>query len=132
MKSINIKFPLVDDPEKNGLFKLNYVTKDALVSDLYLLFLTKKGQRYYMPDYGTNLEKFIFDPEDSVTEKDIVDDLKTAVGKYMPNITINNVSFFQKTDVGYEDLQDNEIRILIAFTYADDVFSDTGTIDITM
>lgn len=131
MKSINIKFPLEDDTEKNGLFKLNYVTKDALVSDLKLLFLTKKGQRYYMPDYGTNLEKFIFEPKDDTTSNDIIEDLRVSVRKYMPNITINNVSFFTNEDAGYSDLSDQEIRVLISFTYTDDVFSDNGTLDLT-
>lgn len=131
MKSINIKFPLEDDPEKNGLFKLNYVTKDALTSDLKLLFLTKKGQRYYMPDYGTNLEKFIFEPQDGTTQNDILEDLRASVRKYMPNITINNVAFFTNVDEGYTDLSDEEIRVLISFTYTDDVFSDNGTLDLT-
>ena len=128
MKSINIKFPLEDDKEKNNLFMLNYVTKNALVSDLKLLLLTKKGQRYYMPDYGTNLEKYIFQPEDNTTEEEIIADLRKAVRDFMPEITINTVNFFTKEDDGYTDLNDNELRIIIKFTYADDVFSDAGEI----
>lgn len=131
MKSINIKFPLEDDQEKNNLFRMNFVTKDALVSDLKLLFYTKKGQRYYMPDYGTNLEKFLFEPKDNTTENDIIQDLKQSVKKYMPNITINNVAFYTNVDEGYQDLDETEIRVLIGFTYSDDAFSDSGTIDLT-
>ncbi len=89
MKSINIKFPLEDDKEKNNLFMLNYVTKNALISDLKLLLLTKKGQRYYMPDFGTNLVKYIFQPEDNTTEEEIIADLRKAVRDFMPEITIN-------------------------------------------
>lgn len=131
MKSINIKFPLEDDIEKNNLFMLNYVTKNALVSDLKLLLLTKKGQRYYMPDYGTNLEKFIFQPEDGITQDEIISDLRDAVRNYMPEISITSVNFYTNQDDGYNDMKDNEIRVSIKFTYADDVFSDSGTVDIT-
>jgi phage baseplate assembly protein W len=131
MKSINIRFPLEDDVEKNSLFMLNYVTKNALVSDLKLLLLTKKGQRYYMPDYGTNLEKFIFQPEDEITEDEIITDLRDSVREYMPEIAITSVNFYTKQDAGYEDMEDNEIRVSIKFTYSDDVFSDNGTVDIT-
>lgn len=131
MKSINIKFPLEDDKEKNNLFVLNYVTKNALVSDLQLLLYTKKGQRYYMPDYGTNLEKFIFEPEDTTTEDQIIADLRQSVRDYMPEITINTVNFYSKVDDGYSELQDNELRVKIGFTYADDVFSDSGTVELT-
>lgn len=131
MKSINIKFPLEDDKEKNGLFMLNYVTKNALISDLKLLLLTKKGQRYYMPDYGTNLQKYIFQPEDGTTETEIIADLRQSVRDFMPEISISSVNFFTNSDNGYNDLEDNELRVLISFTYADDVFSDNGTIELT-
>lgn len=131
MKSINIKFPLEDDTEKNNLFKMNSVTKDALVSDLTLLFKTKRRQRYYMPDYGTNLEKHLFQPKDDITEDEIVQDLKEAVRRYMPSITINGVSFFTNVDAGYEDLDETEIRVRIFFTYTDDAFSSAGSIDLT-
>lgn len=131
MKSINIKFPLEDDPEKNNLFKLNYVTKDALVSDLKLLLQTKKGQRYYMSDYGTNLDKFIFQPEDGITQDEIIADLRESVRNYMPEIAITTVNFYTNVDDDYKDLSDNEIRVIIGFTYTDDVFSDNGTIELT-
>jgi len=130
MKSINIKFPLEDDKEKNNLFALNYVTKNALVSDLKLLLYTKKGQRYYMPDFGTNLEKFLFQPQDNTTEEQIIADLRQAVRDYMPEITIAKVQFFTNEDESYKELEDNELRLLINFTYADDVFSDSGTIEL--
>lgn len=131
MKSINIKFPLEDDKDKNNLFMLNYVTKNALISDLKLLLLTKKGQRYYMPDYGTNLEKYIFQPEDSTTEEEIIADLRKAVRDFMPEITITRVQFFTNAEEAYKELSDNELRILINFTYSDDVFSDAGQIELT-
>jgi phage baseplate assembly protein W len=131
MKSINIKFPLEDDKDKNNLFMLNYVTKNALISDLKLLLLTKRGQRYYMPDFGTNLEKYIFQPEDTTTEEEIIADLRKAVRDFMPEIQITKVQFFTNGDESYEELSDNELRILINFTYSDDVFSDAGQIELT-
>jgi phage baseplate assembly protein W len=131
MKSINIKFPIEDDPEKNRLFKMTLTTKDAIQSDLMLLFKTKKGVRYYMYDYGTNLEKFIFQPDDNVTENEIIEDLRQSVRSYMPNVQIDTVKFYNNESKGYEDLEDNEIRVQIFFTYTDDAFRDTGKIEIT-
>ena len=48
-KTLNIKFPLVDDTINNSYFKLNSLTKDLIISDLTLLFLTQRGKRYYLP-----------------------------------------------------------------------------------
>ncbi len=131
MKSINIKFPLEDDSEKNRLFKMTLTTKDAVLSDLLLLFKTRKGVRYYMYDYGTNLEKFIFQPDDSVTENEIIEDLRLSVRTYMPNVQIDTVKFYNNESKGYEDLKENEIRVQIFFTYTDDVFRESGSIEIT-
>jgi hypothetical protein len=78
MSSINIKFPLQDDNETGFLFKTNKLSIDAIKSDLLLLMLTQKGERYYNPDYGTNLKKFIFEPNDDLTEFDIKEEIKVA------------------------------------------------------
>lgn len=131
MKSINIKFPIEDDKEKNNLFMLNYVTKNALISDLKFLLKTKKGQRYYMPDFGTNLTKYIFEPQDDLTEREITEELRKDVRDYLPQVTIKTVEFYRNTDAGYEDLDDQEIRVMIPFTYLDDVFSYGGTVELT-
>ena len=96
MRGINIKFPIEDDKNNNFLFKSNKVTKDALKSKLYLLLLTKKGERYYLPDYGTNLEQYIFEPNDNLTENDVEQELKLTVQKYLPDLEIQSISFSQE------------------------------------
>ena len=42
-------------------------TIKAIKADLMHLLLTRKGQRLYNPDFGTDLLKFIFEPEDGMT-----------------------------------------------------------------
>lgn len=86
--SINIRFPIEDDTIKNHFFKMNNVSKDAVSSNLMLLLLTEKGTRYYMPDYGTYLIKYMFEPNDNITIKDVENDVKETVSKFMPDIKI--------------------------------------------
>lgn len=132
MKSINIKFPLEDDVEKNVLFKQNFVTKDALVSNLLLLLLTEEGERFYMSDYGINLRKYIFQPKDSITESEITEEIKERVKTFIPQLTITRVQFFSATtDDEGNSLMENEVVALINFTYSNDTFSDQGSVEIT-
>ena len=132
MKAINIKFPLEDDVEKNVLFKQNYVTKDALVSNLLLLLLTDEGERFYMSDYGINLRKYIFQPNDSITEAEITEEIKERVKQFIPQLTITKVTFYAaETDQDGNALQENEIVAHIDFTYTNNTFSDSGSLDIT-
>jgi phage baseplate assembly protein W len=123
MSYINIKFPLTDDVENNFFLKRNEITMDAIKSNLMLLILTKKGSRYMLRDYGTNLEKFLFDPNDTLTESDIETEIKNTVNKYIPKLTINNV-VFEKTD-------ENIMIITINFVYSDDFYSETSQLTIS-
>jgi len=130
MRSINIKFPLEDDRVKNGLFKMNSVTKAALTSNLMLLLLTDKGERYYMPNYGTNLKKFIFEPNDSVTISDVEEEVRNTVKEYIPELTIKAIDVYRVEDEDGNPMSDHEIRLLVNFTYDEGVFSETGVVEI--
>jgi len=130
MKSYNIKYPIRDNVETNTLFQMSQITKDAFSSDLLLLLLTQKGERYYEPDYGTDLLKFIFEPNDGVTAGDIEGEIKNTVSLYIPSLTINNVIFNWDTDDNGEKIEENQLSVMINFTYSEDVFTEQGTITI--
>lgn len=132
MVSYNIKFPLEDDVNTNRYFLMNSVTKDAYTSDLLLLLLTSKGERYYEPDYGTNLVKFIFEPNDNVTENDIQREIRETVKNYIPSLTITNIQF-NNTGVDSEGyaISENQTNVLVNFTFEEDAFSQTGELQLT-
>jgi phage baseplate assembly protein W len=133
MNTINIAFPLADDKEKNRLFELNAVSKDALTSNLLLLLLTKKGERYYLPDYGTNLEKFLFEPKDNITEDSIQEEIRETVKKYIPQLNIKGINFIGRIDEEDGSLvADNEVRVQVDFTYTEDVFSSVDRLELTL
>ncbi len=63
---INIQYPFKDS-KKGFLLELTETDQTAVKSDLMHLLLTNKGERFYLPNFGTNLLKFIFEPNDSLT-----------------------------------------------------------------
>lgn len=130
MVSYNIKFPLEDNPSKNRFFQMTNTTKEALASNLMLLLLTEKGERYYMPDYGTNLLQFLFEPNDSLTINDIKEDIKRTVSKYIPELNIDDIEFKQDTDFEGNPINENALTVLIKFTYSENTFVDTGEIEL--
>lgn len=132
MISYNIKFPLNDDVTTNTYFLMSRVTKDAFSSDLLLLLLTQKGERYYEPDYGTNLLKFIFEPNDGLTANDIEQEIKRTVSLYIPALNIEEVTFVTaETNEGNEKISDNQLNVNIKFTYNEDAFSEAGELNLT-
>jgi phage baseplate assembly protein W len=130
MFSYNIKFPLRDDNSTNTFFLLNKTTKDALSSDLILLLLTNVGERYYQPDFGCNLLKFIFQPNDNQTAVEIEQEIKTAVSKYIPSLTIDKVNFNWNVDDEGNQISDNQLNINIIFTYGENAFQEQGSLDL--
>jgi phage baseplate assembly protein W len=77
----------------NGKFlSLSEQTSDEIRSNLIHLLLTRKGYRYYLPDFGTRLYEFIFEPLDGETFEGIKQEIEESVRKYIPNLTINDIT----------------------------------------
>jgi len=60
-------------------------------ANLIHLLLTRKGSRYYLPDFGTRLFEFIFEPNDAVTWGQIEDEIRTSVRTFIPNLEIKSI-----------------------------------------
>lgn len=124
MISQNIKYPIYDDTIKNSFFTTTKTSKDSFSSKLLLLLLTNKGERYYNPEYGTNLLKYIFEPNDNITSIDIKDDISRTVSKYLPAISIRDVVFDSNQD-------DNGLNVRVSFVYNEENFSEEGEVSIS-
>lgn len=126
MRTLNIKFPIKDNDVTNSLFSMTKLSKEMYTSNLLLLLLTSKGQRYYDPDYGTNLLYFLFENDRDIVQKDVITDIKTSVSRYIPNLTINEVVFNYKDN----DNDENQLNLFIQFTYQEENFSESGNITV--
>ena len=124
-KYINIQFPFM--PSSEGfLFNLTRTDNEAIKSDLMHLILTRKGERLYMPSFGTNLLKFIFEPNDTLTKNSIKDEIKETVKRYIPNLSINDVNITDSEDSEYTAV------VRIDYTITDDVFESSDFIIINV
>jgi len=120
---INIDFPFKDS-DKGFYLNLNQTDRDAIRADLLHLLLTNKGERLYLPDFGSDLKKYIFEPNDAITHEEIRDNLNETIKTYIPNVIINSIEF-KNNDV------EESIVVELTFTVTEDSFSSTDTIQIT-
>ena len=86
-----INFPFSISPF-NFYFDLSETTEDEIRSNLLHLILTRKGSRYFLPDFGTRIYEFIFDPLDGETFEGIKSDIQEQIEKYLPGLIINDIS----------------------------------------
>jgi phage baseplate assembly protein W len=71
--------------------KMTISTDEEIRANLIHLLLTRKGSRYFLPDFGSRLYEYIFDLNDSVTYAHIEDEIRDSVRKYIPNLEINSI-----------------------------------------
>jgi len=99
-RHININFPF--NNSLDGFFlDMNSDERNAIKADLMHLILTRKGQRLYNPEFGTDLLKFIFEPNDSLTLNGIREEITTVVNKYLPKLNITEIIVEPSTESEY-------------------------------
>ena len=84
------------DPVINNIGDLKELSDiDVIVRSLINLLLTSKGTYLFDADYGCNLYKYVFEPADEITQRDIYMELETAIRRYETRGKITyNVKFF--------------------------------------
>ena len=86
-----VNFPF--RPSQKGYYvSLSETTDEEIRSSLLHLILTRKGSRYFLPDFGTRIYEFIFDPLDGETFEGIKSEIQEQVEKYIPNLIINDIT----------------------------------------
>jgi phage baseplate assembly protein W len=83
-------------------------------ADLIHLLLTKKGSRYFLPDFGTRLYQYIFDQNDAVTFGLIESEIRDSVKKYIPNLDLTSIIVVSAEDdpdqiVSPQENEDNRL-----------------------
>ena len=97
MSTYGIDYPFRDSTVGDYVSMTTTPEKEVR-ADLIHLLLTRKGSRYFLPDFGTRLYSFIFEQNDSVSYSQIEDEIREAVSKYIPNLDINSISVVSAED----------------------------------
>lgn len=63
--------------------------EDAVLNAIECLFGTERGEREFLPEFGSNLTGFLFDPIDAATASKIRFGLIIALENWEPRVRIN-------------------------------------------
>jgi phage baseplate assembly protein W len=109
-RTISITFPFRDDEVSGKLLKMNTTSLEDIRSSLYFFVTTKKGERWYDPDFGTKLYEFLFEKNDAIVASEIKASLKKDIEKYFKNLLIEDIQIDQSENT-------NTLTINIDFLY---------------
>ena len=125
-------------PFGSGLsdFKLNYTTLDQAKTNIVNLLLTHKGERFMQPDFGTNLRRFLFQPNTAHLEGEIKTEIQETIAFWLPYVKVQNMIVERKI----ENIDQYRIVISITFAVIDDLseftsvtfkFDQSGNVGVT-
>ena len=138
-KPIGVTLPFNN---QNGVFNVSYTNVEQVLSNLKNLLMTKKGERIMQPDFGTDLEYYLFEQiTDELTFKEsLLGEIRTSLTMWMPYVTISEVDMeVNVANDGRVDEPHHAVAIsLTLFITGTNIYlpvriliSDTGTLTIT-
>lgn len=105
-----IKFPFTDNNNDGIFIDLNTDGDEKVASQIAHIILTPKRTRVRMPDFGTDLIKYIFSPNDELEWSEVKEEISNAIKKYLNDITINDVNVIM------DENNDNGIYVSIDYS----------------
>lgn len=121
-----IKYPFTSEGFQNFYVDANESVRDKVRSQLMHIVFTPKGQRIRMPNFGTNLIKYIFDPNDSTTWEAVKDEVSESVKLWATNISINDIQVVKNE----EDESEIYVRLDYSVTDGNKISNDSVVIKV--
>lgn len=81
-----------------GVFVSSYTTEEQALSNLKNLILTRKGERYFLPDFGTNIQSALFENNTIDLELQLQETVSADIEKWLPYIKINELKIVRNID----------------------------------
>jgi phage baseplate assembly protein W len=132
--SYGIDYPFRDSRYGDYLKTTESPQREVRANIIHLL-LTRKGTRYYLPDFGTRLYEYIFEQNDVVTFNHIEEEIREGIRKFIPNVEINSLKIMsaeEDTDEIKTYSQDEDERLFRVSDYSTKPYTAKVKLDYTV
>ena len=100
------------------VFKKHPVTKDvpikrdveAVKQSVRNILLTRRGEKFFDPDFGGSLTEFLFEPFDSIVEAEMEERIINTLRNYEPRVKVLNVDI---TDLSHRNALNLKLEVQI-------------------
>jgi phage baseplate assembly protein W len=108
-EGINIKMPW-GPSERDGLFKMNYSTADAVTDNLRFWAKTNKGERVMDFEFGLDARRYVFEPE-TVAKDKIINNAREQLPKYFSDLIVEELDVISNEDD--DSIATNSLRFIL-------------------
>jgi phage baseplate assembly protein W len=110
-RTLSIQFPFQDNEIDGKLYKMNTTSIDDVRSSLYFFLTTKKGDRWYNPNFGSRLHEFLFEKNDEIVASELTQIIKDDIEVFFKNIIVDNIEINQTEKT-------NNLEIILTFSFS--------------
>jgi len=119
---VGIDYPFYRSSGVEGWFKSSETTIEAVKSNIKMLLMTNKGERYMQPNLGLNLRKYMFEQFTDETRIIIENDIVDTFNFWLPFVELKDL----KIDMDETDaIGKNKLNIFVLFN----IIRDPNTLE---
>lgn len=97
--AVGIKLPF--SGVRGALFDLSYSTEEQAISNLKNLLLTRKGERLFQPEFGSQIYALLFEPITLDLKQRLESGITEDINFWLPYIIIDKVNVTPDEDRNY-------------------------------
>ena len=99
--AVGIKLPF--NNKQGGVFDLSYTTEEQAISNLKNLLLTRKGERFMQPLFGTGLYHVLFEQNTEDLSERLRSSITADINFWLPYIIVEDVIIKGRLDFETEE-----------------------------
>jgi phage baseplate assembly protein W len=107
MNFLGAPYPITKHPL--GLFRTQKGI-GQVKSDLLVLLLTEPGERVMLPEFGTPLKKFLFEPSTSSLVDSVKETIANSIKMWEPRIAVSQIEVTNSADSIDKSLNENDTK----------------------
>jgi len=112
-KTYGLNFPF-GKKSLSGRGYFNKISGDEVIKASILQLLnTKKGERVMLPEYGLDLQRYLFEPLDELLFSQIREDVQRVIAEYLPEVSIVFISVVSSEEVGVYGIPGLVIKLVV-------------------
>lgn len=115
-------YPITEHPR--GLFHIQ-TGLNQIKSDMLSLILTNRGERVMLPDFGVDLRRFLFEPNDELLRRQVRDAIARQLELWEPRVAIEAIEITSGPDRDDlntdDDLTERDAILLVRILFIDPV-----------
>lgn len=102
IQQYGIKYPFTCNSDSGSFVDVNNTIKEKIRGILMHVVFTPKKQKIRDPEFGTDLIKNIFEPNDNTTWDKVQSNVASTLSQYLPRVNVNSIELLKNPDEVHE------------------------------